>query len=98
MRVTVEILPWLSTSLRPGTTGRILFEEAVPGRTLRDLLEEVAAKDDAFARLMYDREARDLRYPVLAVVNDQLLEFRGGLDTELSEGDRVTFLAAYTGG
>ncbi len=98
MRIRVEILPWLSTSMRPGTTGRIQFDHQLAGSTFRDLLEELAAQDESFATVVYDRDARQLRYPALAVVNDRLLEFLQGLDTGLSDGDTVTFMAAYTGG
>ncbi len=98
MRILVEILPWLSTTMRPGTSGRIRFEHQLAGTTFRDLLEEVARADPAFAGLIYDLETREMRYPALAVVNEQLLEFRQGLETRLSEGDTVTFMAAYTGG
>ncbi len=98
MRIQVEILPWLSSTMRPGSSGRIRFEHDLAGSSVRDLLEEVSRADPAFAGLIYDLETREMRYPVLAVVNEQLLEFRQGLETGLSEGDTVTFMAAYTGG
>lgn len=98
MQVKVEILPWLSTQMRPGTTGRISLEHGLAGSTMRDLLEELASADPVFAQMIYDRQSRELRYPALVVVNDQLLDLLQGLDTPLSAGDAVTFMATYVGG
>lgn len=98
MRIKVEILPWLSSSLRPGTTGRIRFEHELAGTSFRDLLRELSAADPAFAGLVYDSQTDEMRFPARAVINDQLLEFLKALDTTLAEGDCVTFMAAYTGG
>ncbi len=98
MRIKVEILPWLSDMLRPGTVGSLRFEHQMAGATVGDLLEDLAEADPAFGRLIYDRKARELRYPARAIVNERLLEFMEGLDTLLAEGDTVSFMAAYTGG
>lgn len=98
MRIRVEILPWLSDSLKPGTVGSLRFEHQLEGRTVGDLLDELAAADPAFERLLYDRQARELRYPARAIVNGQLLEFLQGMETPLSEGDTVSLMATYTGG
>ncbi len=98
MRVNVEILPWLSGTMRPGTTGTLRFEHQLAGSSFGDLLDELATVDPTFEALIYDRETRELRYPVRAIVNQQLLEFLQGPETKLSEGDMVAFMAAYTGG
>ena len=98
MRINVEILPWLSNTLRQGTIGSLRFEHDVVGSTVADLLESLAAADPAFERLIYDRQARELRYPARAIVNGQLLEFLQGLDTQLAEGDTISLMATYTGG
>ncbi len=96
--MNVEILPWLSTMIRPEATGKLTLEHDLRGGTLRDLLGELAEADPEFARVIFDLDARELRYPALGVLNDKLLEFVGGLDTKLQESDRVTLMAAYTGG
>lgn len=98
MRIKVEILPWLSNFMRPNHVGSIRFEHQFSGTNFRDLLQELAAADPAFANLIYDPESREMRYPAQAIVNEKLLEFLGGLDAQLSEGDTVTFMATYTGG
>ncbi len=98
MRVRVEVLPWLSTIMRPGTTGRINLEHRLAGVTVRDLAAELAEKDPAFASVVFDRERGELRYPAVVVVNGQLLELLQGMDTRLSEADSVTFMATYVGG
>jgi molybdopterin converting factor small subunit len=98
MLIKVEILPWLSSSMRPEATSKIEMEHTMAGSTLRDLAEEMSERDEDFARVVFDRGEGALRYPALVAVNDQLLEFLRGLDTELHDGDTVTFMAAYTGG
>ncbi len=98
MLVKVEILPWLSSAMRPNVTGRIAFEHDLRGQTFRDLLRELAAADDGFAAVVFDTERDEMRYPALGVVNEKLLEFAGGMEHVLVEGDAVTLMAAYTGG
>jgi molybdopterin converting factor small subunit len=98
MLIKVEILPWLSSSMRPEATSKIELEHQLSGSTVRDLAAELSERDDDFARVVFDQEEKALRYPALVAVNDQLLEFLKGLDTELHDGDTVTFMAAYTGG
>ncbi len=98
MKITVEILPWLSTSMRPEVTGRIVVEHDLKGETFRDLLRELAESDSSFASIVFDLQKGEMRYPALGIINDKLLEFSGGLDAGLSEGDSVTLMAAYTGG
>ena len=98
MNIKVEILPWFSTALRPKETGRIVVEHDLAGSTFRDLLREMAETDPAVASVIFDLEKGEMRYPALGVLNDRLLEFAGGLDAKLREGDSVTLMAAYTGG
>ncbi len=84
--------------MRSDATGRIALEHDLRGETLRDLLRELAGEDPGFAKVVFDLEHDELRYPALGVLNDRLLEFVGGLETRLAEGDTVTLMAAYTGG
>lgn len=98
MRIKVEILPWLSNSMRPGHIGSIRFEHELAGSSFRDLLDELARDDAAFAELIYDPQSGDMKYPAQGIVNGKLLEFLGGLDARLSAGDTATFIATYTGG
>jgi len=84
--------------MRNREVGRIRFEHELKGTTFRDLLEELSGQDTSFARVVYDQSIREMRYPAVAAINDQLMEFTGGLETPLSEGDRVVLMATYTGG
>lgn len=68
------------------------------GSTFRDLLEELSSADPAFSNLIYDPETREMRYPAQAIVNERFLQFFGGLDAKLNDGDSVAFMATYTGG
>lgn len=98
MKVKVEILPWLSSAMHPEVTGRIALEHDLRGRTFRDLLRELSERDERFAAVVFDTDKDEMRYPALGVVNEKLLEFAGGLDRTLEDGDSVTLMAAYTGG
>lgn len=98
MLIKVEILPWLSTAMHSEITGKINSEHQLRGETLRDLLRELSEVDPAFAAVVFDHGKGEMRYPALGVVNDQLIDFLGGLDARLADGDRVTLMAAYTGG
>ncbi len=98
MLVKIEILPWLSTAIHSDVTGRMTLEHNLRGTTLRDLLREISEADSDFARVVFDLDRDEMRYPALGVINDQLIEFLKGLDTRLAEGDKITLMAAYTGG
>ncbi len=98
VRIQVEILPWLSNSMRPNQIGSIRFEHELKGSCFRDLLEELSKADPAFANLIYDSDSGEMRYPAQAIVNGRFLQFFGGLDTKMTDGDVVTFMATYTGG
>jgi molybdopterin converting factor small subunit len=98
MGIRVEIFPWLSSSIRPGIVGSIKLEHQLSGACLRDLMEELAEGEPAVLTLLYDREKDELRYPVKVAVNDKLVDFNGGMDAKISNGDHVIVMAAYTGG
>jgi len=84
--------------MRPNQIGSIKIEHELAGSSFRDLCEELSSADPAFASLIYDSESGEMRYPVQAIVNGRFLQFFGGYDAELSDGDVVTFIATYTGG
>jgi molybdopterin converting factor small subunit len=98
-KVRIEVIPWLSHALDPGKSGRyVATEELTAGRTLRDLLCQLAGKHRAFAELIFDTDRQQIREHVNIVVNDRLLDLAGGLHMELEDGSTVSFLPAYTGG
>ncbi len=98
MGVKVEIFPWLSTQIRPGSVGAIKMEHQIRGECLRDLLMEMSEGEPAVLTLLYDREKDELRYPVKVAINDKLVDFNGGMSAKVSDGDHVIIMAAYTGG
>ena len=98
MLIHVEILPWLSNSMRPNQLGSIKFEHESSGTSFRDLLEELSKADPAFANLIYDSEAGEMRYPASRHSSTGNFCISRGLDAKISDGDIVTFIATYTGG
>jgi molybdopterin converting factor small subunit len=84
--------------MRPGSVGSIKLEHRLLGSSFRALMEELCSVEPAVATLLYDSEKHELRYPVKAAVNDKLIDFNGGMEAVLSDGDNVTIMAAYTGG
>lgn len=97
-KVDVDVLPWLSRALAPDNPGHLRLQVEFAGERLRDLLAHLAAREEAFARLVYDARAGALRDPVRVAINDDLAELKGGLDAAIGEGDCVILMAAYTGG
>ena len=79
--------------------GRYLIKLKIgTGQTLGDILAKLVAEHEAFARAVLHPETQRLRSSIIAVINDRVAEAVGGLDTELSDKDRILFLSVLTGG
>lgn len=99
MRITIEVIPWLTDYLDPKPSGRASWDEDVsPGATVRDALLQLFSTRTKLAAVSYDRQTADLTSVVNLALNDRLLELVGGLDAALAEGDRLTLIPAYAGG
>jgi molybdopterin converting factor small subunit len=61
------------------------------------LLSRLAEGDPRYG-LLFDRAARRLTEHVDVVLNDRVLELRGGLEATLQAGDVLGFLPAHAGG
>ena len=95
-RVQIEILPWLSQQLRPGTRGSIILE--AEGTTLRDVLGRLAADEPNAAALALNPDDARWEGHVQVLLNDRLVIWRGEADTPLQAGDRLTLVPPYVGG
>ena len=84
----------IPTILRQYTGG----EKAVEGKgdTLAELIEDLESRHSGLRdRLVVDK---GLRRFVKVYLNDEDVRFLGGLETQLSDGDKVTVLPAVAGG
>lgn len=76
----------------------VILLEIGTGQTLRDILAKLAAEHGAFAKAVFHPETQRLRSSIIVVINDRVAEAMGGLDTELSENDRILLLSVLAGG
>jgi molybdopterin synthase sulfur carrier subunit len=90
--VAIEVR--IPTILRTYTDGAKVVEGK--GATLQELLDDLEARHAGLqARLL---DGPDLRKFVNVYVNDEDVRFRGGLASEVADGDVVTVLPAVAGG
>jgi len=91
MTVTIHV----PTMLRDYCAGA--SELALPGASLRVVLEELERRHPALHRSICD-ETGTVRRHVNLFVNTHNMRDRNGLDTPLAPGDEVTILPAVSGG
>ena len=99
-RVSIVLLPSLAETLG----SEAAFEEVLPDlenkgeRTVRDLLNRLAARYFRFKRLVFDIQTQQLIGETLVFLNGRLLEPDRGLKTNLHDGDTLTFIPFIEGG
>ena len=100
IRVRLEILSWLTETLGfEGTSDTVAFEQEIEdGKTIRELLNRLAARYPSFGQVVFDVKAQKLTERVSIFFNGRNLELANGLATKLSDGDTVTFIAPIVGG
>jgi sulfur-carrier protein len=90
--VAIEVR--IPTILRNYTGGAKVVEGK--GTTLQELLDDLEARHAGLQARLID--GGDLRKFVNVYVNDEDVRFRGGLTSEVADGDIVTVLPAVAGG
>lgn len=79
-------------------------EESIPepdggdARSVKGLLERLAAKYQYFGEMAFDRDKRELTGTVALFHNGRALDLSSGLETELNDGDTLTFVPVIAGG
>lgn len=97
LRVTVEIVPWLTDHFSHKGHGRLRIEEAVPrGATILDLLKSLAERHPGFGQTALPNG--ELSGIISVLLNDRWLQPSYNLDYRLQDNDTVTLLPAFTGG
>ena len=99
MQIQIEVLPWLSELLSGSISRKVVMQETLPdGVSLRFLLGSLQERQSRFGRMVFDSERQRLTGHAEIIVNGDLCEQLGGLDSPLHEGDTVTFLPGLAGG
>ena len=100
IRVRVEVLSWVNRFVGgPGMGEVVLTEEAKPGTTVRGLLRQLTDRHPALRDALWDPGSRrEIGDNIEVMVNNAVLGVSHDLDSELSDGDRVTLLGQYMGG
>ena len=91
----MSVLVRIPTPLQQLVDGQ--SEVQASGGTLRDLIEDLKAKNDEFGNRLLD-EKGDLRRFVNIYVNEEDVRFLQKLDTPLKDGDEVSIVPAIAGG
>lgn len=101
-KVRLEILSWLTETLDldiEGESDAISLEQEIEeGKTVRDLLNRLAARYQPFGQVVFDVKSQKLTDRVSIFFNGSNLELANGLATKLSDGDTLTFVAPIIGG
>ncbi len=99
-KVRLEILSGLTETLGiEGTSDVVSLEQEIEeGKTVRDLLNRLAARYQRFGQVVFDVKAQKLTERVSIFFNGRNLELVNGLATKLSDGDTLTFVAPIVGG
>jgi molybdopterin converting factor small subunit len=97
LRVTVEIVPWLTDHFGHKGHGRLRIEETVPqGTTILALLNSLAERHAGFGRVALPNG--ELSGAISVLLNNRWLQPSHNLDYQLEDSDTVTLLPAFTGG
>ena len=97
LRVTVEIVPWLTDHFGHKGHGRLRIEEAVPrGTTILGLLNSLADRHSGFRQVALPNG--ELSGAISVLLNNRWLQPSYNLDYQLQDSDTVTLLPAFTGG
>jgi len=97
IRVTVEVVPWLTDYFGHGGQGRFRVDESVgPGTTILGLLRVLGQEYPLFGQAAFRGE--ELSGHVSVMLNGRWLQPSYNLEHELKSNDRITLLPAFAGG
>lgn len=99
-KVYLEVLPSLAETLGiEGTSEEVISDQENDGdRSVRDLLNRLGAKYQRFGQIVFDINTQKLTGKVVIFFNGRALELVNGLETELNDGDTLTFVPLIEGG
>lgn len=102
-KVTVELWLWMGEELKGDferlSEMRSKREEPVEeGMTIRTLLESLAKRHPAIARVVFDLRWKKIYPHVVINYNDRVINPHIVHDQALKDGDKITILPMYVGG
>ena len=98
--INLELLDWIAETMDGcGSTGSLICEREVEeSQTVARLLGDLAVKNPRFQQAVFDIKLHQLNESVCLLVNGNLLDLAGGLETILKEGDSVVLVPFIQGG
>ncbi len=95
-RVRLEFLPSLAESLGVEQ----VIEETLPESDglLKDLLNRLGSQYPLFKQIVFDIQTQKPTGRVAVFLNGRTVDLAGGLETKLSDGDRLIFAQIIEGG
>jgi molybdopterin converting factor small subunit len=98
-QVTVEVIAWVTRLVGGDGTRRRYFEEVVPpGATVRSILMQFSSGFPQLGEALWDKGGHELAEHIEVLVNDAVLGVTHSLDSEVTDGDRITLVGAFIGG
>ena len=99
-KVRIVVLPSLAETLGVEVTGEEFASdlESQGGRSVRDLLIRLGTRYFRFNQLVFDIHTQKLTGQVIIFLNGRALDPHNGLETNLHDGDTLTFVPFVEGG
>jgi len=95
MRIRVSYFGFLRLKLNMGSEDL----QVSKGAKIRDLFLHLADRyGEQFKMYVFDPHGAGLKRDILVNINDAPIRQKGGLETELNNGDRIDILPLFTGG
>ena len=99
-KVKIEVLASLAESLGMERTSEEVLPDQGSGcdTSVRFFLNQLGKQYLRFGRVVFDINAQKLTGTVIIFLNGRALELINGLETQLSDGDTLTFVPIIEGG
>ena len=100
IKVRLEVLPALAETLdiEPTVYENVSGLEEDGTVSVGKLLNRLCAEYPRFGQMVFDVDSQKLRDRVMIFFNGRSLDLADGLDTELGDGDTLTFVPQIVGG
>lgn len=97
--IQIDTMAWVTRFVGGNGSDRIGFDLTLePGDTVRAVLRRLSQRFPQLQYALWDQESGELGPHIEVVVNGAILGVRHGLDSELSDGDRILLFGQYMGG
>ncbi len=99
-KVRLKVLPSLAETLgMEETSEETSLDQGIEGsNSILNLLNRLGAKYQGFGQIVFDASTQKLTGKVAIFLNGRTLEAESGLNTELKDGDTLTFVPVIEGG